>query len=137
MFDAAQLAALVGAFPNEPVYLRHELEGHPLFARARMTLLAGSTPKDEVMCHPAQLPLGALPSFEPDPRPPALVAQTLETSDAWLKLGSIDHDPEYKTLVDDSLRPLKPIVKMDAGGLRAAAASLVMAAPHAITPLHR
>ena len=114
--------------------VRHALVDHPLLSWEAIAALSEALPANAVERHAASQPLlvpGARPRFGGRPSETVL---DLEHS-AWsLVLRNIERSPAYRQLLDASLDELEDRLPAEHGRLREREASLVLAAPLAVTP---
>lgn len=96
MIDPDALAQFVGSYPERSVGFAHGLAHHPLLTQPRLTLLAGTLPKENIRLFPEEA--GAMG--------PALLVQTLTTQSHAIQMDlPPGTDPEYQSLLDDLIRP--------------------------------
>ena len=124
-------------FAKHDFPLKHNFSDHPLFQLEALAELADSMPEGQVEHN-----LGDLPeALTEDKRPqadlsPGEIARGIETNGCWMVLKRIEHDPRYKELLHDVLRPIVERVAAREGGETRMEGYIVLSAPNSTTPVH-
>ena len=113
------------------------MKDHPLFQLPRLVALAKSMPRDRIEYNSGKVAVGARPQDVPKIAMPAEdVIRSIETADAWLVIKMVEHDPEYRALlerfVEDANRAagLSPASYSDLQGY------IFVSSARATTPFH-
>lgn len=132
--DPAEFGA---GFDRRPFLIGHELAGHRLFDLARLVELARRLPAESVEHAPGDVPISIDPRQAP---PPALgVEETIrriEGCGAWMVLKNVEHDPEYRDLLDRCLDEILPHVDLLEPGMHHRQGFVFLSSPHSVTPYH-
>ncbi len=137
MFEAGALALFTGCYPDRPCLLDHGLVAHPLLSLPRLTVLAGSLPKMDVIYRSADLTADQYSeTLDLENQAPAALVQGLGTSRTLLQLTDIGEEREYKALTMDILRPFRPLLKASGAPAIGAKTHIHLASPKAILPFH-
>lgn len=121
--------------------VEHSLTSHPLLQMGSIVELGRRLDaQGRVRSHSAQAtadtPFNAAPSLHPNRRSVAETLGDVEKAGAWMSLLYIQTDPLYRTLVDEVLDQLKPIVEARDPGMCYRAGWIFVTSPRAITPFH-
>jgi hypothetical protein len=132
--DPARFAA---AFNRRPFLIRHQLAGHPLFALPRLVELARRLPADRVEYNAGDVPISLDP--RDTPRTGLSVEETIRRIEAcrsWMVLKNVEHDPDYRALLDACLDQLRPHTEPLAPGMSGREAFVFISSPDSVTPYH-
>ena len=136
-FDPASLAPFAGAYPEANHKLRHNLSGHPLLTLPAMVELATRLRPEHVEHNLGELPIGIAPDAVP-----ALglsiadTISTIEQNGSWMALKFIENVPEYRKLLEDTLREIEPVIRERTGPMLQLEGFIFVSAPGAVTPFH-
>lgn len=115
----------------------HALVTHPLLAIEAVAALAERLPPERIEHNFADLPTVADPNaVRRSDLPIGEIARTIETNGCWMVLKNIELDPEYKTLLDDTLDEVAPLVADHEGGMKQREGFIFLSAPGSVTPSH-
>jgi len=134
VIDAADLA---GKFEREAFAVRHRLTDHPLLQLPRLIELGRVLPESSVEYNLADLPLEQ--DYLATPRNGLTIDQTMrqiEDCKSWMVLKNVEHDPSYKTLLDECLEEIAPHVRRMSPQLEQREAFVFVSSPQAVTPYH-
>jgi hypothetical protein len=136
-FPAESLAALSGAYPEEPLKLSHQLLEHPLLDLEALVQLAAALPETSVEYNPGNLPVGVDPADVPSPRLSIVdTIRSIEENGSWMVLKRIEQHPEYAQLLSDALAEIEPIVRKKTGGMLGQEGFIFISSPGSVTPFH-
>jgi hypothetical protein len=121
--------------------VRHTLMDHPLLQLDRIVELGRRreaegkvrTHSDEVT---AATPFNEAPRLHPNQKSAALTLDQIESARAWMSLLDIQTDPLYRTLVDEVLDQLRPLIEAKDPGMGYRAGWIFVTSPKAVTPFH-
>jgi hypothetical protein len=136
-FVGETLPALTEAYPGKVQKLRHNLANHPLLQLPAMVELATKLRPDHVEYNQGDLPIGIAP--EDVPAPQLDIAQTIrsiEENGSWMALKFIENVPEYRTLLEETLAEIEPVVRDKTGPMMKLEGFIFVSAPNAVTPFH-
>ena len=117
--------------------MTHRLTGHPLFALERLVTLAASLPPASVEYNAGDLARG----YEGQPTPGnGLTAEAtirgIEQHNSWMVLQNVEHDPEYRALLQSCLDDLAAGSPALRRRIRQPEAYLFVSSAGAVTPYH-
>jgi hypothetical protein len=120
----------------------HNLAGHPLFERARLAELAIASlakrgPKS-VRWQNSDSPIDAgwdVPLNKQLDNLAAAIAN-VEKSKSWVLLYSVQHEPEYRSLLDDVMEEIGIVTDVKQDDITWQDAYIFIASPHSLTPYH-
>jgi hypothetical protein len=133
-FDPADIAA---RFDREPFLIGHRLADHPLLQLPRLIELARTLPAESVEYNAGSVGIDQRPELTP--RTGLSIEETLrqiETCGSWMVLKDVEHDPEYRELLDACLDAIKPEIDRVAPGMCRRHAFIFVSSPGATTPYH-
>ncbi|HVV96141.1 MAG TPA: hypothetical protein VHC92_03265 [Rhodanobacteraceae bacterium] len=133
-FDPADVAA---RFDREPFLIGHRLADHPLLQLPRLIELARTLPEESVEYNAGSVGIDQRPELTP--RTGLSIEETLrqiETCGSWMVLKDVEHDPEYRQLLDACLDAIKPEIDRVAPGMCRRHAFIFVSSPGATTPYH-
>jgi hypothetical protein len=88
-------------FLKDAFTLKHHLVGHPLFTLPRLVELAKSMPRDRIEYNSGKVAVGVKPEDVPRiDKSPEDVIKSIETANAWMVIKRVEHDPEYRAILD-------------------------------------
>src|SRR5215470_5831203 len=137
---SADRDALRHDFPLKPFAIRHKLAGHPLLALPRIAQLAAELPRDLIEYNSGKVAISqdpdAIPSVELDP---VEIVRQIETAGAWMVLKRIEHSPEYRRLLEDTLLSVaraRGFNSLADAGFAQVEGFLFVSSPNSTTPFH-
>jgi hypothetical protein len=136
-FPPSSLSQLAEAYPEAPMRIAHDLVGHPLLTLDRLVALAQRLPADAVEYNQGNLPIGIDPKDIPVSELSAAdTIRDIETNGAWMVLKFIEHDADYKALLEDTLGVVRAIVEPRTGPMLTLQGFIFVSATGATTPFH-
>src|SRR5260370_4142437 len=131
--------ALRRDFPLKPFAIRHRLAGHPLLSLPRIAELASELPRDLIEYNSGKVAISqdpdAIPSVDLDP---VEVVKRIETAGAWMVLKRVEHSPEYRGLLQDTLLSVAPPRGFNSlldAGFEQVEGCLFVSSPQSTTPI--
>ncbi len=124
-------------FNRRPFYLETSLQNHPAFQLERLIALSKRLQPHLVEYNGGNLPISIDP--QRTPRTGLSVEETLrriEESGSWMVLKRVDDDPEYRTLMEQALAPVRERAEALVGRSFDLQAFIFVSSPNAVTPLH-
>ncbi|HUQ68446.1 MAG TPA: transcription factor, partial [Planctomycetaceae bacterium] len=124
-------------FGKRPFLIRHRLCEHPLFDLDRVLDLAKTLPEKHIEYNAGTLPVNQDQALTP--RNGLSVADTIRRireCQSWLVLKWVEHDPEYRALLEQCLDEVRPHSEPLAPGMRQPQAFLFITSPGSVTPYH-
>jgi len=124
-------------FNRRPFVIRHRLAGHPLFALPRLIELARRLPADRVEYNAGDVPVSLDP--RDTPRTGLSVEETIrriEECRSWMVLKNVEHDADYRALLDACLDQLRPYTEPLAPGMSGREGFVFISSPGSVTPYH-
>lgn len=127
----------VGAtMPTKTFRLTHRLADHPLFRLDRLARLAASLPADRIEFNGPVAP-GQDPRLTPSNGLSAEeTVRRIEECKSWMVLKNVEHDPDYKALLDACLDEIAEQTDGVMGGALKRQAFIFVTSPGNVTPLH-
>jgi hypothetical protein len=127
--------------PMRIMPVRHTLMGHPLLQLSSLLALAKRLePTGGVRYHNGQATAATNFSTAPETHKAALsVEETLrriEDANAWMALHNVQNDPLYRSLVDEVLDCVRPMIEPKDPGMHHRAGWIFVTSPGAVTPYH-
>jgi hypothetical protein len=121
--------------------VRHRLAGHPLLEVESLVALGRRLEARRlVRTHNAEATAGSsfadAPLLHPNRRSAEATIADLAAAGAWMSLLNVQADPEYRTLVDEVLDEVRPLVERHDPGMCYRAGWIFVSSPGAITPFH-
>src|ERR1051325_2028654 len=127
-------------FPLKPFAIRHKLAGHPLLTLPRIAQLASELPRDLIEYNSGKVAISqdpdAIPSVDLDP---VEVVKSIETAGAWMVLKRVEHSPEYRRLIDNTLLSVARARGFNSlldAGFEQVEGFLFVSSPNSTTPFH-
>jgi hypothetical protein len=124
-------------FNRRPFLIRHHLADHPLFALPRLIDLARRLPADRVEYNAGDVPVSLDPRNTP--RTGLSVEETIrriEECRSWMVLKNVEHDTDYRALLDACLDQLRPYTEPLAPGMSGREGFVFISSPGSVTPYH-
>ena len=124
-------------FDRKPFFIRHHLVDHPLFALERLLELSRGLPGERAEFHAGNVPVYTSP--ERTPSTGLSLEETIRrigSCGAWVVLKNVEHDPEYRALLE---RCLEEVGEAHHGALRGASdrmGFIFISSARAVTPCH-
>jgi len=88
-------------FLKQAFTLKHHLVGSPLFTLPRLVALAKSMPRDRIEYNSGKVAVGVKPEDVPRiDKSPEDVIKSIETANAWMVIKGVEHDPEYRAVLE-------------------------------------
>lgn len=130
-------ATAVGdVMPTRTFRLKHRLAGHPLFELDRLARLAASLPAEQVEFN-GPVMVGQDPRLTPSNGLSAEeTVRRIEECKSWMVLKNVEHDPDYKALLDACLDQVAEQTGGVMGGALKRQAFIFVTSPRNVTPLH-
>jgi hypothetical protein len=130
-------STFAGNFDKRPFYVEHKLQNHPLLELPAIAALSERLPKNLVEWNSGHSGAYGKPN---EIRPPTLPCKetilTVGERPAWVLLLQIEHDPQYKRLLDELLDQIKPLSEPSHGSMRQRQGFLFISSREAVTPFH-
>lgn len=124
-------------FNRRPFFIEHRLADHPLLSLPRLVELAGKLPPDEVEYNAGKLPVNADPARTPrNGLSPEETIRRIESCGSWLVLKRVEHDPEYRRLLDEVLDEVIVHSEAVVPGMCRRQGFIFVSSPGAVTPYH-
>jgi hypothetical protein len=120
-----------------PFRISHSLERHPLFELQRIIELARRLPESAIEYNPGDIAVELDPSQTPHNG--LSVDETLrriETCGSWMVLKRVEHDPQYRALLDDCLDEVMRVAASIAPGMKRREGFIFVSSPRSVTPFH-
>jgi len=124
-------------FGKRPFLIGHHLCDHPLFDLRRLLDLARSLPERHIEYNAGTLPVNQDQSLTP--RNGLSAEETIrriQDCQSWLVLKWVEHDPEYRALLEACLDEVRPHSERLAPGMRQPQAFIFVTSPRSVTPYH-
>lgn len=131
-----------GAFePMRVARVHHNLAEHPLLQLPPLIELAQRlSARNSVRFHNDQASASTDFMTAPDTHKvegrPEDILRSIESARAWMALHNVQKDPLYRTLVDEVLDAVRPVVEAVDPGMSYRAGWIFIASPGAVTPYH-
>ncbi len=136
-FGDDAIARLIRAYPEQPVLLKHNLSGHPLFELEALARLGECMREKDVEYNRGDLPVGIDPdAVEGNGLGIAETIRSIEQNGSWLVLKFIEQDPVYRDLLHDTLAEIEPSVLEATGRMLKLEGFVFISSPDAVTPFH-
>ena len=124
-------------FAREPFLIQHSLCGHPLFEVERILDLLHRLPEQCVEYNAGKLPISMDPALTPrNGMSPEETIRRIEECESWIVLKYVEHDPDYRRLLDECLAELRPYTEPITPGMTQAQAFVFITSPGSVTPYH-
>lgn len=136
-FDDNARAAFAAIYPEQPAIISHQLVGHPLFTLEAMVALSQRLDPALVEYNRADLPIGIAPDDVPaNGLSIADTIRSIRDNGSWMVLKSVESDPAYRALLDETLDELAGIVAHKTGAMLKREAFIFISSPNSVTPFH-
>ncbi len=128
----------LSALGRRPLWVGHQLVGHPLLSLDALGALADSMSPDRIERQRTDLDL-VLPGGG-NPRggveSSGDLVRSIETSNEWVVLWNVESDPRYKALLDEILDPIAALLGDREGGMCRREAFIFISSAESVTPVH-
>src|SRR5262249_12038079 len=124
-------------FNRSPFLFRHNLAENPLLALPRLINLATTLPENYVEYNAGNIPVSI--DYYSTPRTGLSVEESIrriEECCSWIVMKRVEHDPEYKELLNKCLDEIEPLSELLEPGMYERAGSIFISSPGAVTPYH-
>jgi hypothetical protein len=124
-------------FDRRPFLLGHTLTDHPLFTLPRLIELSRTLPAEQVEYNAGDIPISLDPSLTP--RNGLSVEETIrriEDCQSWLVLKYVEHDPDYRELLESCLHEVRAHSEPLRPGMCLPQAFIFITSPRSVTPYH-
>jgi Cupin-like domain len=124
-------------FLKEAFTLKHHLVGHPLFTLPRLVALAKSLPRDRIEYNSGKVAVGVKPEDVPRiDMAPEDVIKSIETANAWMVIKRVEHDPEYRLVLETFVREANTAAGLSANDFSDIEGFIFVSSARATTPFH-
>jgi Cupin-like domain len=124
-------------FLKEAFTLKHHLVGNPLFTLPRIVALAKSMPRDRIEYNSGKVAVGVKPEDVPRiDRSPEEVIKSIETANAWMVIKRVEHDPEYRAVLEQFVREANLAAGRSADDFSDIEGYIFVSSAKATTPFH-
>jgi hypothetical protein len=124
-------------FDRRPFLIGHHLAGHPLFDLPRLIRLSQSLPEASVEYNAGDIPVNLPP--DRTPRNGLSAGETIRRiaeCKSWLVLKYVEHDPDYRALLDQCLAEVARHSEPIRPGMCLGQGFIFITSPAAVTPYH-
>ncbi len=128
----------LSALGRRPLWVSHQLVGHPLLSLEALGALADCMPPDRIERQRTDLDL-VLPgggNRRGGVESPGDLVRGIETSKDWVVLWNVEGDHRYKALLDEILDPIADLLGNREGGMCRREAFIFISSAASITPVH-
>jgi hypothetical protein len=124
-------------FNRAPFLIRHHLADHPLFSLRRLIDLSMRLPEENIKYNAGDVSLAT--GLYEGPRTGLSVQETIrriEECRSWMVLKNVEHDPEYRELLNRCLDEIEVYSDPIDPGMRQREGFVFISSPDAVTPYH-
>jgi len=124
-------------FDHRPFRIRHGLAGHPLFELTRLLELSRRLPEGSSEFYAGDVPIYTAP--EATPSTGLSLQETIrriESCASWVVLKNVEHDPEYRALLDRCLDEVGALYGPALAGSSDRVGFIFLSSARAVTPCH-
>src|SRR5215467_8402889 len=124
-------------FNRAPFLIRHRLADHPLFSLRRLIDLSTRLPEENIKYNAGDVSLAT--GLYEGPRTGLSVQETIrriEECRSWMVLKNVEHDPEYRELLNRCLDEVEVYSDLIDPGMRQREGFVFISSPGSITPFH-
>jgi hypothetical protein len=124
-------------FGRRPFLIGHRLCEHPLFELDRLLELSRTLPEKHIEYNAGTLPVNQDQALTP--RNGLSAEETIRRirdCQSWLALKWVEHDPEYRALLEACLDEVRPHSEPLVPGMRQPQAFIFITSPGSVTPYH-
>jgi hypothetical protein len=130
-------AVFRASFDREPFRIRHRLAEHPLFQLPRIVELAQRLPAQDVEYNAGDLDVNQDPALTPQTGLSAEeTIRRIEKCGSWMALKYVEHDPEYRRVLDECLDAIALHSEPISPGMARREGFIFIGSPGAVTPYH-
>jgi Cupin-like domain len=140
MIEATESSSFTAAFPSRPFAIRHQLNGNPLFSLPSIVDLVQKLPADSIEYNSGKVSIAqdanSVPVIDLDP---AEVVRRIETCGAWMVLKSVEADPAYRAVIEQTLLSVARAnghASLKDAGFEDIRGFMFVSSPNATTPFH-
>jgi hypothetical protein len=124
-------------FGKRPFLIGHRLCEHPLFELDRLLELARTLPEKHIEYNAGTLPINQDQALTPrNGLSAADTIRRIRDCKSWLVLKWVEHDPEYRAMLEACLDEVRPHSEPLAPGMRLPQAFIFITSPGSVTPYH-
>jgi hypothetical protein len=124
-------------FLKEAFTLKHQLVGNPLFTLPRLIALAKALPRDQIEYNSGKVAVGVKPENVPQiDKSPEEVIKSIETANAWMVIKRVEHDPEYKAVLETFVREANVAAGISPDSFSDIEGFIFVSSAKATTPFH-
>ena len=117
--------------------MKHHLVGNPLFTLPRLVDLAKSMPRDRIEYASGKVAVGVRPEDVPQiSMAPEEVIKSIETANAWMVIKRVEHDPEYRAVLEQFVREANLAAGRSADDFSDIEGYIFVSSAKATTPFH-
>lgn len=124
-------------FLKDAFTLKHHLVGNPLFALPRLVALAKTMPRDHIEYNSGKVAVGVkaedVPRIEKSPEE---VIHSIETANAWMVIKRVEHDAEYRAILEAFVREANIAAGRPADEFSDVQGFIFVSSAKATTPFH-
>ena len=124
-------------FDRMPFLIGHHLAGHPLFELSRLTRLSQTLPEANVEYNAGDIPISLAADQTPrNGLSPEETIRRIAQCKSWLVLKNVEHDPDYRALLQRCLAQVASHSEPMRPGMCLAQAFIFITSPGSVTPYH-
>jgi hypothetical protein len=124
-------------FLKDAFTLKHHLVGNSLFTLPRLVALAKSLPRDRIEYNSGKVAVGVKPEDVPRiDKSPEEVIKSIETANAWMVIKRVEHDPEYRAVLETFVREANLAAGRPANSFSDIEGFIFVSSARATTPFH-
>jgi hypothetical protein len=127
------------AFGEEPLAVQHSLSAHPLLTLEALAGLADFLPEALVEHNAGDVPTVLTEGEEALRRvdlSPGEIARGIDSNGCWMVMKEIEHHPDYRDLLNESLDEIEGLIAEREGEMRRRMGFVFLSAPGSVTPTH-
>jgi hypothetical protein len=124
-------------FLREAFTLKHHLVGNPLFTLPRLVALAKAMPRDHIEYNSGKISVDVKPEDIPQiDKSPEDVIRSIETANAWMVIKRVEHDTEYRVVLEAFVREANIAAGRSANEFSDVQGFIFVSSAKATTPFH-
>jgi hypothetical protein len=124
-------------FNRRPFLIGHQLCDHPLFNLDRLMRLARTLPERHIEYNAGNLPVNQDQALTPrNGLSPEETVRRIRDCQSWMVLKWVEHDLDYRDLLEACLEEVRPHSEPIAPGMRSPQAFIFVTSPNSVTPYH-
>jgi len=136
-FSSMSLARLGALYPERAGVIGHQLIDHPLLRLEALAELAQRLRPVDVEYNRGDLPVGIDPAATPaNGLSITETIRSIEHCGSWMVLKFVEQDPAYRSLLEETLAELRPLVTPATGRMLKQEGFIFISSPDAVTPFH-